>query len=240
MLTGDGGIPGVQMRRVDAIGSRGRAGRRRRPATHADPGAGTAGPNSASGTEFDGWGYAHLYDAKTGDELDAYSISEAQDPRFADGSATSRSTSSRPTRRRTWPTAPTTRAACACSASAGHDGLEEVGAWIARRRLELLGRRAVHGRRRRAPDRRLRPRLRPGDHPLHRPRRRRRDACHPGHAAHPGGDACGAKAGRCMNPLAVASGTALGTAFGDQITGTEGADTVDGRRRRLRRRPRGR
>ena len=81
MLTGDGGIPGVHMRRVDAIGRRGRRWRTDR----ADAGSGTAGPDIEVGQEFDGWGYAHLFDAKTGEELDAYAISEARDPRFADG-----------------------------------------------------------------------------------------------------------------------------------------------------------
>ena len=80
MLTGEGGIPGVHMRRVDAIGAEGVLANG--PAT---PAPGTAGPNIEVGQEFDGWGYAHLYDAKTGEELDAYAISEARDPRFADG-----------------------------------------------------------------------------------------------------------------------------------------------------------
>ena len=74
-------IPGVQMRRVDAIGAdgraRGRPSRRRRPAP--------PGPTIVGRPEFDGWGYAHLYDAKTGEELDAYAIPEALDPRFATG-----------------------------------------------------------------------------------------------------------------------------------------------------------
>jgi hypothetical protein len=34
---------------------------------------------------FDGWGYAHLYDAKTSAHLDAFAIPEAHDERFASG-----------------------------------------------------------------------------------------------------------------------------------------------------------
>lgn len=58
MLTGEGGIPGVHMRRVDAIGAEG-------VLTNAsdDPPAGTPGPAIVIGQEFDGWGYAHLYRA---------------------------------------------------------------------------------------------------------------------------------------------------------------------------------
>ena len=114
MLTGDGGIPGVHMRRVDAIGDEGVL-----TAAADDPAPGTAGPAIEVGQEFDGWGYAHLYDAKTGDELDAFAISEARDRASQTASVTSRSTSSPPIRRPTWPTAPTTRAVSACCATAG-------------------------------------------------------------------------------------------------------------------------
>jgi hypothetical protein len=80
MATGEGGIPGVQMRRVDAIGSRG-------VLTNAadDPPPGTAGPDIVVEGEFDGWGYAHLYDANTTEEIDTFAIDEAKDPRFAEG-----------------------------------------------------------------------------------------------------------------------------------------------------------
>ena len=47
------------------------------------PAPGTAGPAIEIGPEFDGWGYAHLYDAKTSEEIDAFAIPEALDPRFA-------------------------------------------------------------------------------------------------------------------------------------------------------------
>ncbi len=49
------------------------------------PAAGTAGPAISVGQEFDGWGYAHLYDAKTSEELDSFAIPEALDERFASG-----------------------------------------------------------------------------------------------------------------------------------------------------------
>ncbi len=94
MLTGDGGIPGVQMRRVDAIGADGVL--RRRDPTTPTPAAAPPARTSSIGQEFDGWGYAHLFDAKTGEELDAYSIAEGQDPRFANGFGDLRSTSWRP------------------------------------------------------------------------------------------------------------------------------------------------
>ena len=35
--------------------------------------------------QFDGWGYAHLYDAETSEELDAFAIPESLDARFAAG-----------------------------------------------------------------------------------------------------------------------------------------------------------
>jgi hypothetical protein len=79
MLTGEGGIPGVQMRRIDAMGADGVLSNET-----VTPAAGTAGPAIVVGQAFDGWGYAHLYDANTGEQLDAYAIPEARDPRFAE------------------------------------------------------------------------------------------------------------------------------------------------------------
>jgi hypothetical protein len=73
-------IPGVHMRRVDALGSRGVLSTS--PAT---PARGTAGPMLTTETSFDGWGYAHLYDAQTAQPIDHIAIDEALDPRFADG-----------------------------------------------------------------------------------------------------------------------------------------------------------
>jgi hypothetical protein len=49
------------------------------------PALGTAGKKVRGESELDGWGYAHLYDAKTSELLDSYAIPEALDPRFAFG-----------------------------------------------------------------------------------------------------------------------------------------------------------
>jgi hypothetical protein len=43
------------------------------------------GPTLELSALFDGWGYAHLYDAKTSAHLDAFAIPEAHDERFASG-----------------------------------------------------------------------------------------------------------------------------------------------------------
>jgi hypothetical protein len=47
------------------------------------PALGTLGAKIEAVSEFDGWGYAHLYDANTSEELDAFAIPEALDERFA-------------------------------------------------------------------------------------------------------------------------------------------------------------
>ena len=71
-------IPAVQMRRVDALGAQGAI------TSDTTSGAfGSAGPNVSVSNAFDGWGYTHLYDAKTSQEIDAYAVPESQDPRFA-------------------------------------------------------------------------------------------------------------------------------------------------------------
>jgi hypothetical protein len=80
MATGEGGIPGVHMRRKDALGPNGVLSN-----SEATPAPGTAGPPILISPGFDGWGYAHLYDAATGEELDAFAIPEALDERFASG-----------------------------------------------------------------------------------------------------------------------------------------------------------
>jgi len=46
---------------------------------------GTIGAEIEVGSVFDGWGYVHLYDAETLEELDTYAIPEAHDPAFAFG-----------------------------------------------------------------------------------------------------------------------------------------------------------
>jgi hypothetical protein len=49
------------------------------------PAVGTVGDRISVTTQFDGWGYVHLYDAATGEELDTFAIPEAMDPAFASG-----------------------------------------------------------------------------------------------------------------------------------------------------------
>jgi hypothetical protein len=49
------------------------------------PAVGAAGKSLDLSFKYDGWGYVHLYDAATMEELDTYSIPEAHDPAFATG-----------------------------------------------------------------------------------------------------------------------------------------------------------
>jgi hypothetical protein len=49
------------------------------------PAIGTIGDRITVTTQFDGWGYVHLFDAATLKELDTYAIEEAFDPAFASG-----------------------------------------------------------------------------------------------------------------------------------------------------------
>lgn len=46
---------------------------------------GRTGDQVTFSSYFDGWGYLHLYDAATMDELDTFAIPEAHDARFAEG-----------------------------------------------------------------------------------------------------------------------------------------------------------
>ncbi len=55
------------------------------PADTDVPAPGAAGLTVQIGSLFDGWGYSHLYDAETGEELDAYAVDEAMDARYAVG-----------------------------------------------------------------------------------------------------------------------------------------------------------
>jgi Ca2+-binding RTX toxin-like protein len=73
-------IPGAHMRRVDAMGAEGVLS-----TSTTTPAPGTAGPTLSVGADFDGWGYAHLYDRQTAQRIDSYAIDEARDPRFASG-----------------------------------------------------------------------------------------------------------------------------------------------------------
>jgi len=53
------------------------------PADTDVPAIGTAGLTLEIGSEHDGWGYGHLYDANTSDEVGAYAIQESLDERYA-------------------------------------------------------------------------------------------------------------------------------------------------------------
>ncbi len=81
VVVSGGDLPGVFTRRQDVL-----------PAVfgitnNSDPAVGTTGRNATVSSEFDGWGYAHLYRNEAGKmtEVDAYAIPEALDPRFASG-----------------------------------------------------------------------------------------------------------------------------------------------------------
>ncbi|MGI8731503.1 MAG: PA domain-containing protein, partial [Solirubrobacteraceae bacterium] len=49
------------------------------------PAIGTVGDRVTVTTQFDGWGYVHLFDAATLEDLDTYAIPEAMDPDYASG-----------------------------------------------------------------------------------------------------------------------------------------------------------
>jgi hypothetical protein len=49
------------------------------------PSAGTAGSTVTISAVFDGWGYVHLFDAATLQEIDTYAVAEALNPAFATG-----------------------------------------------------------------------------------------------------------------------------------------------------------
>jgi hypothetical protein len=49
------------------------------------PTVGTVGDTVTLTNLFDGWGYVHLFDAATGQDLDTFAIPEAMDPAFAEG-----------------------------------------------------------------------------------------------------------------------------------------------------------
>lgn len=49
------------------------------------PAIGTVGDRISVTSQFDAWGYVHLYDAVTLEELDTFAIPEAMDPAFASG-----------------------------------------------------------------------------------------------------------------------------------------------------------
>lgn len=49
------------------------------------PAIGTKGDRITVTTQFDGWGYVHLFDTATRRDLDTFAIPEAMDPKFASG-----------------------------------------------------------------------------------------------------------------------------------------------------------
>jgi hypothetical protein len=49
------------------------------------PALGTVGDRVSTTSQFDGWGYVHLFDAATLEDLDTYAIPEAMDPDYAFG-----------------------------------------------------------------------------------------------------------------------------------------------------------
>lgn len=49
------------------------------------PAVGTVGDRISVVSQFDGWGYVHLFDATTLEDLDTFAIPEAMDPAFASG-----------------------------------------------------------------------------------------------------------------------------------------------------------
>jgi hypothetical protein len=51
----------------------------------ATPAIGTIGDTITVTSQFDGWGYVHLFDAATLEELDTFAIPEAMDPAYASG-----------------------------------------------------------------------------------------------------------------------------------------------------------
>jgi hypothetical protein len=81
VVVSGGDLPGVFTRRQDVLpGIFGIT-------NDTDPAVGTRGRDVSVNTEFDGWGYAHLYRNEGGKmtEVDAYAVPEALDERFASG-----------------------------------------------------------------------------------------------------------------------------------------------------------
>jgi hypothetical protein len=52
---------------------------------NSEPAIGTKGEKVQGSVEFDGWGFAHVFDRATGKELGAYAIEESLDERFSSG-----------------------------------------------------------------------------------------------------------------------------------------------------------
>ena len=72
-------LPGLFMTRADALALFDL------DADDPSPPVGTDGHDASARGTFDGWGYAHLYDARTMQELDQYAVREAREERYAIG-----------------------------------------------------------------------------------------------------------------------------------------------------------
>ena len=75
----DSSLPGLLMRRADGLKIFGL------DPDDPSPTVGTDGHDVSVKGSFDGWGYAHLYDAGTMQELDQYAVREAREERYATG-----------------------------------------------------------------------------------------------------------------------------------------------------------
>jgi hypothetical protein len=84
MDTSNATIPAIFSLRASVLGTATEQGRLFQT-SGATPAVPTAGADLQVAPEFDGWGYAHLYDAKTSERLDSFAIPEAMDPRYAAG-----------------------------------------------------------------------------------------------------------------------------------------------------------
>ena len=85
MSTQNARIPSVFLRRATVVGTADQDGALFPGRGGATPAVGDAGERFLFADAFDGWGYTHLYDAKTSQELDTYAVQESQDPRYATG-----------------------------------------------------------------------------------------------------------------------------------------------------------
>jgi hypothetical protein len=74
---GDNELPGLFMTRADGMKIFDLE------ASDPSPAVGTDGRDVSARSSFDGWGYAHLYDADTMQEIDQYAVREAREERFA-------------------------------------------------------------------------------------------------------------------------------------------------------------
>ena len=145
---------GIRARSSACHRPRGHAPVHRRPAaTRSRPAAARAGASARAAhgcrrhAMFDGWGYAHLYDANTSEEIDAFAIPEALDARYASGfgDLTIHEFATDPETNLAYVSLLLGRLAGAALQPRGRLG---AGRQVhRRRRQQLLGRRAVHRQR---------------------------------------------------------------------------------------------